>query len=87
MTRLRKDGMTQGSEADGLHSGSMYGSDEELIEEAVGLLAAFDNTPLDQMTPLFYQHGYEELRIITRELLRILGSAAGNTPPAPGPTD
>lgn len=37
------------------------------------MLAEFDNTPLPHMTPLFYQHGYEELRMFTRDLLRILG--------------
>jgi hypothetical protein len=49
------------------------GSDDEVIAEALQLLADFDNTPLPHMTPLFYQHGYEELRMITRDLLRILG--------------
>ncbi len=49
------------------------GSDDEVIAEALQLLADFDNTPLSHMTPLFYQHGYEELRMITQDLLRILG--------------
>lgn len=49
------------------------GSDDEVIAEALRLLADFDNTPLPDMTPLFYQHGYEELRMITQDLLRILG--------------
>jgi hypothetical protein len=51
----------------------IYGSTQEIIEEALRILADFDNTPPTQMTPLFYQHGYEELRMITRDLLRILG--------------
>ncbi|MDP9888644.1 hypothetical protein [Pseudarthrobacter enclensis] len=59
-------------EAD-FHQNSGRGSDDEVIAEALQLLADFDNTPLLDMTPLFYQHGYEELRMITRDLLRILG--------------
>lgn len=48
-----------------------YGRD--VIAEALALLAELDNTPPTQMTPLFYQHGFEELRMITGDLLRILG--------------
>lgn len=39
------------------------GSDDDVIAEALQLLADFDNTPLPHMTPLFYEHGYEELRM------------------------
>ncbi|NUP58154.1 MAG: hypothetical protein HOQ06_01590 [Pseudarthrobacter sp.] len=49
------------------------GTDEKVIADALQLLADFDNTPLTQMTPLFYQHGFEELRTTTGDLLRILG--------------
>lgn len=45
----------------------------DVIAEALALLAELDNTPPAQMTPLFYQHGFEELRMITGDLLRILG--------------
>jgi hypothetical protein len=45
----------------------------EVIAEVLALLAELDNTPLTQMTPLFYQHGFEELRMTTGDLLRILG--------------
>ncbi|MDF2051668.1 hypothetical protein [Arthrobacter sp. Cr_A7] len=60
-------------ESQPLH-GSIYENDQEVIEEAVRMLRELDDTPLHQMTPLFYQHGYEELRLLTLELLRILGS-------------
>ena len=62
-------------ESQHLH-GSVYENDQELIEEAVRMLRELDDTPLHQMTPLFYQHGFEELRLLTRELLRNLGSDA-----------
>jgi hypothetical protein len=45
----------------------------DVIAEALALLSELDNTPLTRMTPLFYQHGIEELRMITGDLLRILG--------------
>jgi hypothetical protein len=45
-----------------------------VIEDAVRLLRELDSTPPNQMTPLFYQHGYEELRMMVRDLLRMLGS-------------
>ena len=62
-------------ESQPLH-GSFYENDQELIQEAVRMLRELDDTPLHQMTPLFYQHGFEELRLLTRDLLRILGSDA-----------
>ena len=54
-------------------AGSVYETDQEVIEEAVRRLRELDDTPLHQMTPLFYQHGYEELRIMVGDLLRLLG--------------
>ncbi|MCO4253360.1 hypothetical protein [Pseudarthrobacter raffinosi] len=53
------------------------GSDQDVIAEALRLLAELDNTPLTHMTPLFYQHGFEELRMITGDLLRVLGHDPG----------
>lgn len=50
-----------------------YGSDQEVIEDVIRLLAELDDTPLNQMTPLYYQHGFEELRMAVGDLLRILG--------------
>lgn len=66
--------MTQGPEEPGAQrSAGHRSSDEEVIAVALQLLADFDNTPPTHMTPLFYQHGFEELRMITGDLLRILG--------------
>lgn len=50
----------------------IYVNDREIIEEAIRLLAELDDTPLNQMTPLYYQHGFEELRMLVGTLLRIL---------------
>ncbi|MET3937123.1 hypothetical protein [Arthrobacter sp. OAP107] len=47
--------------------------DEDIIADAIQLLHDFDNTPPNAMTPLFYQHGFEELSLAVRDLLRILG--------------
>ena len=57
----------------GTDAGQGAGQERDVIAEALALLAELDNTPLTQMTPLFYQHGFEELRMITAGLLRILG--------------
>ncbi|KRE91186.1 hypothetical protein ASG86_15580 [Arthrobacter sp. Soil764] len=51
-------------------------NDGEVIEEALQLIREVDSTPLVHMTPLFYQHAYEELRMTTLDLLRILGHEA-----------
>ncbi|MHC6232060.1 hypothetical protein ACX5I6_21245 [Arthrobacter sp. MMS24-T111] len=50
----------------------IYESDQEVIEEAIRLLAELDDAPLNQMTSLYYQHGFEELRMVVGDLLRIL---------------
>jgi hypothetical protein len=63
--------MTPESGGTDAEQGASQGRD--VIADALALLAELDNTPLNQMTPLFYQHGFEELRMITADLLRILG--------------
>lgn len=45
----------------------------DAIAVAEQLLRDFDNTPQCDMTPLFYQHGFEELNMVVRDLLRHLG--------------
>lgn len=60
-------------ESDGTDAEQGADQRRDVIAEALALLAELDNTPLTQMTPLFYQHGFEELRMITADLLRILG--------------
>lgn len=47
--------------------------DEAVIVEALQTLRELDDTPLDQMNDLFYQHGFEELNLTVRALLRMLG--------------
>jgi hypothetical protein len=48
-------------------------TDEETIAEIIELLKDLDNTSPNQMSPLFYQHWFEQLNISIRDLLRILG--------------
>jgi hypothetical protein len=45
----------------------------EVIAEALQMLKELDNTPPSQMSPLFYQHWFEQLNMTTRDLLRVLG--------------
>lgn len=47
--------------------------DAEVIAEALQMLRDLDNTPLGEMGPLFYQHWFEQLKMATGDLLRILG--------------
>jgi hypothetical protein len=47
--------------------------DETVIVEALQLLRELDDTPIDQMNALFYQHWFEELNLTVRALLRTLG--------------
>ncbi|KRF29466.1 hypothetical protein ASG91_00055 [Phycicoccus sp. Soil802] len=42
------------------------------VREIRQLVAAFDDVPLDQLTPLFYAHAYEELRLGVDQLLDLL---------------
>jgi hypothetical protein len=63
--------MTQ--EPDNTDRPQIHGNDREIIEDALRLLADLDDTPQDQMTPLYYQHAFEELRMLVDDLLRILG--------------
>ncbi|WP_164207008.1 hypothetical protein [[Micrococcus luteus] ATCC 49442] len=52
-------------------------NDETILVEALELLRELDDTPLGQMNALFYQHGFEELNLTVRALLRILGRDPG----------
>lgn len=47
--------------------------DETVIAEALQMLRQLDDTPLDQMNALFYQHWFEELNLTVRAMLRMLG--------------
>lgn len=48
-------------------------ADEAVINEALQMLRQLDDTPMDQMNELFYQHWFEELNLTVRALLRLLG--------------
>lgn len=48
-------------------------SDEATIAEIIEMLNSLDNTSPNQMSPLFYQHWFEQLNMSIRDLLRILG--------------
>jgi hypothetical protein len=47
---------------------------EAFILETVDMLHELDGTSLHQLTPLFYQHGYEQVVHSLRELLKLLGN-------------
>ncbi|WP_427008502.1 hypothetical protein [Pseudarthrobacter sp. H2] len=46
---------------------------EAFIRETVEMIHELDDTGLQEMTPLFYQHGYEQVRMSLQNLLKILG--------------
>lgn len=48
---------------------------ETFLLETVDMIHDLDNTGQHDLTPLFYQHGYEQLRIAVQELLTVLGHA------------
>lgn len=53
---------------------------QALVLEAVEMIQELDDTGLHEMTPLFYQHGYEQLRMSLRDLLTVLGHDPDLTP-------
>jgi hypothetical protein len=63
--------LDKATERGGRHPG--LASDEAVIREALHLIHELDDTPPHQMTPLFYQHWFEQLSMTTRDLLRLLG--------------
>lgn len=46
---------------------------EAFILETVEMIHELDDTGLHEMTPLFYQHAYEQVRMSLQDLLKILG--------------
>lgn len=57
--------------------GDLTAEDEDTVLEILEMLRALDATRPDRMTPLFYQHWFEQLNMSIRDLLRILGREAG----------
>lgn len=53
---------------------------QALILETVEMIQELDDTDLHEVTPLFYQHGYEQLRMSLRDLLTVLGHDPDLTP-------
>ena len=69
-----------GRDATGDWSGRLPPEVEALILETVEVIQELDDTGLHEMSPLFYQHGYEQLRISLRDLLTVLGHDPDLTP-------
>jgi hypothetical protein len=47
--------------------------DRQIIEDAIRLLKELDNTGLDEMTAPWYLHGFNELYLTLRDVLRFIG--------------
>lgn len=45
---------------------------DERIQEIWDSISDLDNTPLNEVTTLFYMHGYNELELAVRDLLMII---------------
>lgn len=69
-------------EADGYHE-AVTGppmnpeSAAERIADIRTLVRDLDDTPPGEMTPLYYQHGFNELDLAVRDLLHIIDSGLG----------
>ena len=63
--------MTMQGDAD--WQGNRLAEVEAFIFETVEMLHELDDTGLHELTPLFYEHGYEQVAHSLRELLRMLG--------------
>lgn len=55
---------------------------EAAIDEAHQVIAGFDNEEWPGMDAVFYEQGYNEFRIVLRELLDALDTSAGDIEPA-----
>ncbi|MET3952680.1 hypothetical protein [Arthrobacter sp. UYEF36] len=69
-----------GSDATGDWPGRLPPEVQALVLETVEMIQELDDTGLHEMTPLFYQHGYEQLRMSLRDLLTVLGHNPDLTP-------
>ena len=72
--------IVNGSDATGDWPGRLPPEVEALILETVEVIRELDDTGLQEMTPLFYQHGYEQLKTSLRDLLTVLGHDPDVTP-------
>ena len=69
-----------GPDATGERPGRLPPEVQAVILETVEMIQELDDTGLHEMTPLFYQHGYEQLRMSLRDLLTVLGHDPDLTP-------
>lgn len=69
-----------GSDATGDWPGRLPPEVQALVLETVEMIQKLDDTGLHEMTPLFYQHGYEQLRMSLRDLLTVLDHDPDLTP-------
>ena len=69
-----------GPDATGDWPGRLPPEVQAVILETVEMIQELDDTGLHEMTPLFYQHGYEQLRMSLRDLLTVLGHDPDLTP-------
>lgn len=63
------------SAADSDWPGKLPPEVETFVLETVEMIHELDGVGLYEMTPLFYQHGYEQVRMSLEDLLKILGHA------------
>ncbi len=61
------------SRSDACWPGTPPAEVEAFILETVDMLHELDGTSLHELTPLFYEHGYEQVAHSLRELLKMLG--------------
>lgn len=61
------------TEVDAAWPGSLPPEVEAFILETVEMVHELDDTDPHEMTPLFYQHAYEQVRMSLQDLLKILG--------------
>ena len=58
---------------DAIWPGKLPSEVEALVLETVDIVRALDDTSPRDMTPFFYQNGYEQVKMSLAELLKILG--------------
>ncbi|GEM_PF-6096300 len=61
------------STADAVWPGKLPPEVEALVLETVEIMHELDDTSPRDMTPFFYQNGYEQVKMSLAELLKILG--------------
>lgn len=65
--------MVTNTEVDAAWPGRLPPEVESFILATVEMIHELDDTGLYEMTPVFHQHGHEQVRMSLGELLKILG--------------